>query len=272
MAIVRTSIELSMDSMEVWYGALESYNSMSIVLRAGNMQAIYRGAFTFDRLGNVYGQLEAYETRISGRTVAQITDIDRDAYRVMSYINSSQVDALLTYALSGADRIVGSGESDALLGYGGRDVLKGGGGNDRLGGGYGNDTLDGGTGHDRIFGGGGDDRILSGTGSDTLTGGAGNDRFVFASAAAAGAWSGRDRITDFAPDRDMIDLAAIDANANRTGNQAFRFIDDRAFSGSAGQLRYKNGILAGDTNGDGVADFSIRLSNAANLSGDDLFL
>ncbi|MEI6655175.1 MAG: type I secretion C-terminal target domain-containing protein [Verrucomicrobiota bacterium] len=62
-------------------------------------------------------------------------------------------------------------------------------------GGFGNDHLSGGAGNDILSGGGGD---------DTLTGGGGNDTFVF-----GGVDTGRDQITDFDAQNDIIDLSAL---------------------------------------------------------------
>ena len=58
-----------------------------------------------------------------------------------------------------------------------------------------------------------------------------------------------------------MNLAAIDAVAGG-GDNAFSFIGAGAFGGVAGQLRsYSSGgnnWVAGDVNGDGVADFTIQ--------------
>jgi hypothetical protein len=71
---------------------------------------------------------------------------------------------------------------------------------------------------------------------------------------------------------DDIDLSGIDANAKVSGNQAFSFIGGQDFSGKAGQLQYKNGIVAGDINGDKVADFHIEIANNHALSANDFIL
>ena len=72
---------------------------------------------------------------------------------------------------------------------------------------------------------------------------------------------GADRITDFKRDTDKLDLTPIDAIAGGADN-AFSFIGAGAFAGVAGQLRaYSSGgnfFVAGDVNGDGVADFTIQ--------------
>lgn len=65
------------------------------------------------------------------------------------------------------------------------------------------DILIGGAGSDILSGGAGDDLIVDGAGPDTLTGGAGADVFIFDADGAT------DRITDFDPERDRIDLSRI---------------------------------------------------------------
>ena len=83
-----------------------------------------------------------------------------------------------------------------------------------------------------------------------------------------------DRIIDFShAEGDHIDLAGVDANSATGGDQAFAFIGTAAFSHTAGELRYDivngNTYLTGDTNGDGLADFMVRLDgNQALVSGD----
>ena len=60
------------------------------------------------------------------------------------------------------------------------------------------------------------------------------------------------------------------------GNQAFTFLGTGAFTGVAGQLRYEqvsgNTFISGDTNGDGVADFMIRVDGVHSLGSDDFIL
>lgn len=80
-----------------------------------------------------------------------------------------------------------------------------------------------------------------------------------------------DVIRDFAAG-DRIDLRLIDANSTRGGDQAFTFIGATAFTGVAGQLRYDGITLSGDTNGDGIADFTVALANQTTLTTGDLFL
>jgi len=131
--------------------------------------------------------------------------------------------------------------------------------------------LNGGTGNDSLYGGAGNDILTGGLGTDSLTGGAGNDTFVFTSTAESPSGSNLDVITDFASG-DKISLSAIDANTLLSGDQAFTYSGLTTFTGVAGQLIYSNGILSGDTNGDGTADFQIKLSNNATLTASSFIL
>jgi Ca2+-binding RTX toxin-like protein len=111
----------------------------------------------------------------------------------------------------------------------------------------------------------GDDTINGGGGIDTLTGGAGSDTFAFSSVADIGNGNTaptRETITDFGVG-DVIDLTAIDANTALAGHQAFNYasIGANFTGGGVGSLRYSNGVLAGDTDGNGTADFQIALTN-----------
>jgi hypothetical protein len=60
------------------------------------------------------------------------------------------------------------------------------------------------------------------------------------------------------------------------GNQGFTFLGAGAFTGTAGQLRYEqisgDTFVTGDTNGDGVADFMIRLDGLHTLRSGDFIL
>ena len=129
------------------------------------------------------------------------------------------------------NRLEGRGGNDALSGGAGADTLLGSSGNDRLDGDDGSDFLRGGSGSDYLFGGLGDDTLLGSDGADRLYGGAGHDVFRFHTGTTP---------TEGAPDRigvtdgvsfegagsatgDLIDIRAIDADATRSGNQAFHW-------------------------------------------------
>jgi Ca2+-binding RTX toxin-like protein len=113
-----------------------------------------------------------------------------------------------------------------------------------------------GNGNDTLMGNDVGNILDGGRGNDVFTGGLGNDTFVINDTGYT------DRITDFARGADKIDLRGIDAVAGGS-NDAFNFIGDNAFTNHAGELRtYVQGgvnFLAGDVNGDGVADFLVNL-------------
>ena len=135
--------------------------------------------------------------------------------------------------------------------------MNGGAGNDSLGGGTGNDTLNGGT---------GDDVITGGLGRDTATGGAGADTFFYAMSDFSGrSVSNAETITDFNQSQgDQIDFTQLLATA---------FIGTAAFSNMAGEVRYviigTDTMVYGDTDGDGAADFAVRLVGNVELNSAD---
>jgi serralysin len=180
---------------------------------------------------------------------------------------------------SGNDNIIAGG---FVFGGSGNDVIGGlGGDDDRIDGGSGNDDCVGGDGNDRLFGGKGVDDLDGQDGSDLLVGGRGRDflsgggdgnddaidvfRFTSVKDSLPGV-AKRDQI-DIFEDIDIIDLAQIDANTHKAGDQKFIFIGDDAFSGKRGELRFDNTILSGDVNGDGKSDFQVHVIGADVLLG-----
>ncbi|MCJ8051847.1 type I secretion C-terminal target domain-containing protein [Shinella curvata] len=160
----------------------------------------------------------------------------------------------------------------------GNDVLTGDAGTNSIWGGAGNDNINGGKGNDILDGGSGNDVLRGNIGADRLTGGKGADQFIFKSIgeSTVGA-SGRDFITDFSRSQgDKIDLSAIDARTATSKNDAFTFIGEKAFSDKAGELRYfhKSGdtFVSGDVDGDGKADFALRLDKTIDLVKGDFIL
>lgn len=164
----------------------------------------------------------------------------------------------------------GRAGDDILAGNAGRDRLTGGGGADTLLGGDDPDWLDGERGNDRIGGGAGNDRITGGSGADLLRGNGGRDVFLF-NAVSESTPERTDKIADFVSGRDLIDLNAIDARADRPGDQAFRFVDG-GLSGAAGELFFADGLVLGDTDGDGVADLAIAVDSPTALEAGDFLL
>ena len=114
-----------------------------------------------------------------------------------------------------------------------------------------------------------------------MTGGADADIFDFNSKTESRKGLTRDEIQDFSGstgELDRIDLRTIDANSDKKGNQAFKFIDGANFTKKAGQLQVIqdtiNGvtIVQGDINGDRKADFQIELTGLHDLIAADFFL
>lgn len=76
---------------------------------------------------------------------------------------------------------------------------------------------------------------------------------------------------------DKIDLSAIDANSNASGNQAFSFVGT-GWLDAAGELAaYRNTSrnttdIQGDLNGDGVVDFTIVVAGLHTMSAGDFIL
>jgi len=203
----------------------------------------------------------------------------------------------------GNDALYGDADNDFLAGGDGNDYLDGGLGADAIHGGIGTDLIlardgddyvDAGDGSDNVAGGAGDDQLLGGAGNDIVTGGMGADALDGGAGADSFRYIG---VEDSAPDAidtiagflhltDEIDLSRIDANEGAAGNQGFTLIGDQAFTGSggasAGQLRafrVEGSVgniwqVEGDTDGDGDADFVIRvdMSNADPLTATDFVL
>jgi Ca2+-binding RTX toxin-like protein len=204
----------------------------------------------------------------------------------------------------GDDILYGAGDNDTLKGGGGADVLEGGTGidtaaynespagvfvslNDHVAA-YGDaeddvlvniENLTGSLQADNLWGDGnanvlngiaGNDVLKGYGGADRLLGGEGADRFVFTSVGdALPLGAGSEYIPDFNEAQgDKIDLGQIDANVLVAGNQAFTPIGvNVAFNGAAGELRFNNGLLEGDVNGDRLADFQIHLDVAGVSAG-----
>lgn len=159
---------------------------------------------------------------------------------------------------SSIENAVGTGYNDTLHGTNGANDLEGGNGNDLLSGRGGNDYLLGGYGSDKLLGSSGNDDLVGGRGKDILNGGTGSDYFIFDSIKDSVVGANRDVIQDFyGSETDKIDLSNIDANTYRSGNQAFTFIGNKAFTGKDGELRYSGHVISGDVDGDGHADFQI---------------
>ena len=149
---------------------------------------------------------------------------------------------------------------------------------DTINGRAGNDRIDGRDGNDVLKGAAGADTLIGGGGVDKLHGGAGADIFLFRSVRDfAPSSPGRETIEDFSrKQHDTIHLRQIDADWTKGGNQAFDFIGKDGFSGTAGELRFRkisgDTIVYGDPDGDGKAEFSLKIDASINLVKGDFIL
>ena len=176
-----------------------------------------------------------------------------------------------------ATQATGGGGNDTLVSI---ENLTGGSAADLLVGNGDANVLDGGAGADQIVGGDGADVLIGGAGRDVLVGGGGGDTFVFAALKelSGTTTSAADEIYDFSTAQgDHIDLSGIDAvKATGAVNDAFTWIGSAAFGKHAGELHYVIaggvGLVSGDIDGNGVADFAIRIDGAPALSAADFVL
>jgi hypothetical protein len=105
-----------------------------------------------------------------------------------------------------------------------------------------------------------------------MTGNAGADVFDF-NVANESTLAARDVITDFTRGVDKLDLSGIDANSAAATNQAFTgFIAASAGFTRAGQLKFVDGVLFGNTDADAAAEFAIVLTGVTGLSVANLVL
>ena len=117
--------------------------------------------------------------------------------------------------------------------------------------------------------------LTGGANRDFLTGDSGADVFVLNGAAETGITStSRDVVIDFVSKVDRFDLSGVNADSTLGGNQTFTYLGSGAFTNLAGQLRYStaNGLLQGDVDGDGLADFVVEFQNFTALLASDMIL
>ena len=138
-----------------------------------------------------------------------------------------------------------SSGKDVITGNQKNNYINGKAGNDKLAGAGGNDIILGGSGRDILYGGAGKDTLVGGTGKDKLHGGSGKDKFKYLKAKhSRGGKRNCDIIYDFSKkDGDRIDLSKIDAYQAKRGNQKFKFIGDKEFSGKRGEVQFSKGAL-----------------------------
>ena len=128
----------------------------------------------------------------------------------------------------------------------------------------GSDRLIGDNTADLLIGLKGNDRLMGAGGADLLIGGPGKNRFLYLdSDDSPDAKGERDRILGFAK-KDKIHLRAL--------ADELQFIGSKKFTGAAGDVRFKKGLLAVDTDGDRAADFAVNLSGITELQPSNLIL
>jgi len=209
------------------------------------------------------------DTYIVDSTTDQIVENASEGYDKVyasaSFTLSANVEdlTLTGSALNGT----GNASNNILTGNNMGNIIDGGAGDDTINGGAGNDVVMGGAGNDIMNGGTENDVLIGGAGKDMLTGGLGADTFRFNAGDLATTIANSDTVVDFNRSQlDKIDFSAIDANLlTKTTNEAFTFIDSRAFTKHAGELRSvwnTSGYweVSGDLNGDGVADMALRVN------------
>ncbi|MCP9789962.1 hypothetical protein KBY99_13410 [Cyanobium sp. Maggiore-St4-Cus] len=167
--------------------------------------------------------------------------------------------ATLTYqqqGTSGQDRLLAPRQNSELIGGAGNDLLLGNTGNDALWGGQDQDTLSGAEGTDWLQG---------GQGSDRLSGGKGADFFSYQSNDASSLW--RDTITDFnGRQGDRLGITAVLDGTDPFANPGWEYIGSSRFSKAAPELRFADGHLQGDVDGDGKADLLIQLLGVSSFN------
>jgi ELWxxDGT repeat protein len=115
--------------------------------------------------------------------------------------------------------------------------------------------------------------LSGGLGKDVLKGNGGNDIFDFNALAEMGVTAATgDIILDF-NSGDKIDLSTLDANSATVVNDAFTgLIGSAANFSAAGQLKFSGGVLYGNIDADGAAEFAVVLNGVASFSLTDLLL
>lgn len=136
----------------------------------------------------------------------------------------------------------------------------------RIAGFDGNDTITGSTGDDLIYPGA---NSSTHAGTDVMTGNGGSDIFVFEPTGSIGMKA--DQITDFGHADDIVNVYPVCHAVPVTC-----FFSSGGFTGSAGQTIYTLsgggtlGTISIDLDGDSVADYQIKLTNAPVFNSNDI--
>lgn len=253
-AYVDYALPDNVESLVIYGSALTATgNAMSNAIKGNANDNVIDGGLGMDTMRGLEGN-DTYHVDNALDQVVEVANQGVDTVvSTVNYTLPAYVEALLLSG--GATQGTGNALDNTLTG--GTAAAE------TLSGLDGNDLLIGNAGKDALLGGTGDDVLRGMAGADLLTGGDGADVFVFT--ATGDSTTGQvDTITDFTSGIDRIDLSAIDANSGLDGDQAFTLIGSAKFSGTAGELRVfvgANGVMHvnGDTNGDGLADFALKL-------------
>lgn len=229
------------------------------------------GYDTIEILGLCYGATANVENEAYGDagddTITSVADLRDDGVSGGTFGTATTLlyggtgNDTMTATVRIGDNVEASGSS-TLYGGAGDDILRVNGDVET--------TLNGGAGNDTITGGSGNDRIIGGSGADLLRSGGGEDAFVYLWTTGVDVAT-RDTIRGFGFGDDVIDLSAIDANANQRGNQTFTFgggtgvgrawVEDSA-TGTGSIIRANNGgaeqlyIAVEDGTGRDASDWS----------------
>jgi uncharacterized delta-60 repeat protein len=233
-------------------------NGLDNTITGNSARNVLTGGAGADKMIGGLGD-DFYYVDNAGDTVVESSDATLGGTdTVNATVNFTLGNYVENLTLSGTAAVNGTGNSLAnkIVGNGAANVLSGGDGADILVGGLGNDTL------------------VGGQGKDVLEGGNGSDVYVFNAASETGTTSaGWDVINAFARGEDKVDLRGIDANTATVANDAFTtFIAGTAAFTAAGQLKFLNGVLYGNTDVDADAEFAIQLTGIPSLTAADVML
>ena len=129
----------------------------------------------------------------------------------------------------------------------------------------GRDRMIGDNTNDLLIGLAGNDRFMGAAGADRLIGGGGNNRFIYTDISDSPNLEGeRDIIFGFQTTKDKFNFRALLTKQT--------YIEAKKFSGSAGEIRFKDKILMIDVNGDQSSDLSIELPGVKSLNDSNFIL
>ena len=129
----------------------------------------------------------------------------------------------------------------------------------------GRDRMIGDNTNDLLVGLKGNDRFMGAAGADRLIGGGGNNQFIYTDASDSPNLDGeRDKIFGFQSNKDKFNFRAVESTLT--------YIAAKPFSGSAGEIQFKNKMLMLDVDGDKTADLAIELPGVKSLSDSNFFL